>query len=93
MFNTKSIFQYINKNWPQLIFWFVLLNWALGMIKQPFGVLILGGTIALYFIAGYLSKKVFRLDKGGQIPWYGSPVFWLGMMVLLVLVYGLVQNT
>ena len=49
-------------------------------------------TIRLVFIviaplAYFFGIKVLRLNQREELPWYGSPVMWLGIPLLGVMVY------
>lgn len=45
---------------------------------------------ALFMLIAYvLFTKVFKVHKTGDLPWYGSPILWLGIPTLGVIFYGL----
>ncbi len=39
-----------------------------------------------FLLLGYLSTHVLKLQKSGQIPWYGSPIFIMTLIAIAVLV-------
>ena len=83
----KNILIQIKENWFLGLILLLVLNWLLGILNEPKGVIILCATFGIYLFGSYLSKKVFHLSRKGPIPWYGSPIFWLAGISLVLVVY------
>ena len=89
----SRLIEFLRKFW--LIGLLLLLYgvWLINIISEPFGAEVLVVTIFIVLpLMKYLASKVFKLDKTGSIPWYGSPIFVLGLVVVTYLAY-FVLNT
>lgn len=79
--------KYLKENWLLVLFYLVLFSWVISIAFETWGLLILASTVILVLIFEYLSKKVFKLHKKGPIPWYGSPIIWVGGIVFAAWIY------
>lgn len=89
----KSALRYLKENWLKGVFTLILISWIVNIVAEPFGLLILIATVLLVLVASFLSKKVFKLDRKGPIPWYGSPLFWVSIAFLLAWGFRHISNT
>jgi hypothetical protein len=83
----KNVFIYIKENWVIGFFLIIFLNWILGILREPQGIAILISSAAVYFLACFLSTKVFKLNSRGPIPWYGSPLFWVAIPIICIIFF------
>jgi hypothetical protein len=86
----KNLYLYIKENWVAGFFLVIFLNWILGIFNEPQGIAVLIATVVVYFVAGFLSTKVFKLSRRGPISWYGSPLFWVTIPIICVIFFVLV---
>lgn len=42
-------------------------------------------ALALYFSFSYVFVKVLHVDKTEPIPWYASPILWVGVPCVVVI--------
>ena len=69
---------YLKQHWVSVLIYLVVFSWVASIVNQPHGLLILAITVILVAVFELLSKKVFKLHKKGPMPWYGSPIIWVG---------------
>ena len=84
---------YLKRNWVSVLIYLIVFSWVASILNQPHGLLILVLTVTLVLTFEFLSKKVFKLHKKGAIPWYGSPILWVGGIMLCVLVFWYATHT
>ena len=79
---------FLKKYWPYLSIFFAppLINFAGGQDVTR-DLLIRFVFIAMALLAYFVGIKVLRLHKKEELPWYGSPVMWLGIPLLGVMIY------
>jgi len=70
----------IRKYWIEIAVMVLVVLWAISVVSQPFGLFILPASIALVAVCSFLSRKMLFLHKQGPLPWYGSPIFWVGLL-------------
>lgn len=83
----KRLVFYLKENWASCLITLLLSFWFISFILEPYGLPIAAALVVLWQVCWFLSIKVFKLNRKGPIPWYGSPVVWLGVPVLVALVY------
>ena len=84
---------YLKENWVSVLIYLIAFSWVVSILDQPHGVLILAVTVVFVIAFEFLSKKVFKLHKKGPIPWYGSPILWVGGIFLCILVFWYAVHT
>ncbi|MBL4630102.1 MAG: hypothetical protein JKY14_02745 [Paraglaciecola sp.] len=84
---------YIKENWLAGIFILIAVNWLIGIVMDPWGIVTLIGTLALVVVGSFLSKRIFKLNNNGPIPWYGSPILWISIVFVCVIAYWYASNT
>jgi hypothetical protein len=72
---------YFKENWFTLVLYLVLFNWLFTILMESWGLFLF--TVSAGIALNFLSKKVFLLHKGGPIPWYGSPIFYVSLVFIL----------
>lgn len=88
----EIIIPWLKKNWLNVITFLVLLNTFLNIAKEPGGMMIIFLTILVIITFNFLTR-VLKLDRSDPIPWYGLPVFWLGLPTIGVLIYVFIVYT
>ena len=83
----KNFYIYIKENWIIGFLLIIFLNWILGILRQPHGIAILITSVVVYFLAGFLSTKIFKLNRRGPIPWYGSPILWVAIPIICIMFF------
>lgn len=78
---------YLKENWATMLIFLVFFNWILSLLLEPWRILILSLSTALSLIFSWLSKKVLKLHKSGPIPWYGSPILWLSLFIVVAWIF------
>ena len=85
-----NLYIYIKDKWPVFLLLIIVLSLLKEQLSKPYGLIVLLGTVAMFLIGSFLNKKLLKLESKGPIPWYGSPIIWLGAIFTSLLVYWLV---
>ncbi|MBO9492367.1 hypothetical protein J7384_18540 [Endozoicomonas sp. G2_1] len=89
----SRLLELLKKFWPIGLLLLFFGGWLINIISEPLGASVLLVTIFIALpLMKYLALKVFILDKTGSIPWYGSSIFVLGLVVVTYLANVVVKN-
>jgi hypothetical protein len=80
----------LKKDWKAWVVLLIFTLWTVSIFAElgiATSILSVVGLIAIYL----LCTHVFKLNKSGPIPWYGSPIIWvvIPLLVAFLIYYGL----